>query len=48
MMTATVTIPTMMVASAFTSGETPRRTFEKTTIGRVLAPGPELAVPPAA
>jgi hypothetical protein len=30
----------MSVARAFTSGLTPRRTFEKMTIGRVLDPGP--------
>ena len=31
---------TMIVASAFTSGLTPSRTFEKMTIGSVLEPGP--------
>ena len=31
----------MIVASALMSGLTPRRTFEKITIGSVLEPGPE-------
>ena len=34
------TIVTKMVASALMSGLTPSRTFENTTIGRVLDPGP--------
>src|ERR1700722_4816511 len=34
------TISTMRVASAFTSGLTPRRTFEKITIGKVVEAGP--------
>src|SRR6202167_2280228 len=38
--TPVATISTMMVASALTSGLTPRRTLEKITIGRVLEPGP--------
>ena len=38
--TPTATIATRMVASALMSGLTPRRTFEKMTIGSVLEPGP--------
>src|SRR6202521_1732559 len=34
------TSSTMIVASALTSGVTPKRTLEKMTIGNVLAPGP--------
>ena len=32
----------VMVASTLISGLTPRRTFENTTMGRVLLPGPEV------
>src|SRR5262249_29291930 len=39
--TAKATIEMIIVASALTSGLTPRRTFEKITIGRVVEPGPE-------
>src|SRR5262249_43401995 len=39
--TAKATIKMIIVASALTSGLTPRRTFEKITIGRVVEPGPE-------
>ena len=35
------TIPMMIVASALTSGLTPRRTLEKITIGKVDDPGPD-------
>ena len=38
--TAKATIEMIIVASALTSGFTPRRTFEKITIGRVVEPGP--------
>ena len=32
------------MANAFSSGVTPRRSAENTTIGSVLAPGPEVKV----
>ena len=38
--TPTATTSTMMVASALMSGVTPSLTFEKISIGRVVAPGP--------
>src|SRR5208283_468798 len=38
----TVTTVTVSVASTLISGLTPRRTLEKTTIGKVLDPGPEV------
>jgi putrescine transport system permease protein len=36
-----VTMSTMMVASALISGLTPRRTLEKMSIGNVVEPGPD-------
>src|SRR3989338_5114683 len=39
--TTSATRPTMMVASALISGVTPKRTLEKISIGRVVAPGPD-------
>ena len=36
-----VTTTIKIVANALISGETPRRTFEKMSIGRVVAPGPD-------
>src|SRR5579863_9861169 len=41
-MIMSVTTVMVMVASTLISGLTPRRTFENTTMGRVLLPGPEV------
>src|SRR6202166_1821489 len=37
-----VTTVMVIVASTLISGQTPSRTFENTTMGRVLLPGPEV------